>query len=176
MKGDQNMYIKKILFMLVVLQCICFSSIFPVKAETADEWVDYGNIYYSQSNYNQAIQYYDAALTIEPYNLRALLNKGNSLYLLGRYSESVDCYNMVLEIDPTNKTANDYKGKALLSISNNPDQQSSPASSHADKLIEPGRIGSLSTGWSPDQVKAVVGEPERIEADQGFFNYLSLFI
>ena len=50
--------------------------------------------------YNEAIEYYDKALEIDPENAEALNNKGVALDDLGKYNEAIEYYDKVLEIDP----------------------------------------------------------------------------
>ncbi len=87
------------------------------EAETAEDWVNYGNLLYSQGKYEEAIPYYDAAIEMSPSYIRPWYNKGNALYVLGRYEEAIKCYDKILEIDPTYFMAMQYKLKALEAIS-----------------------------------------------------------
>jgi len=87
------------------------------EAETAEDWVKYGNLLYSQGKYEEAIPYYDAAIEMNPSYIRPWYNKGNALYVLGRYEEAIKCYDKILEIDPNYFMAMQYKLKALEAIS-----------------------------------------------------------
>ena len=80
--------------------------------------IDKGNALYNQSNYIQAIQYYDKALAIDPNNKDAFNGKGNALYSLANdtqgYEKALQYYDKALAIDPNNKDA--FNGKDMLSI------------------------------------------------------------
>ena len=56
---------------------------------------------------------YDRALTIQPKNLVALINKGSVLHTLQKYSEAISCYNIVQNLDKKNTIAIAYKGLLL---------------------------------------------------------------
>ena len=51
-------------------------------------------------NYNDALSFFDQALSIEPTNADLWNLKGIALRSLGRYDEASDCYNKSLEIEP----------------------------------------------------------------------------
>jgi tetratricopeptide (TPR) repeat protein len=48
----------------------------------------------------QAIEYYDKALDIDPKNADVLINKGEVLYQSKKYNEAIECYDKALAIDP----------------------------------------------------------------------------
>lgn len=64
---------------------------------------------YANGEYEEAIEYLDEVLEINPdiYNVYPL--KGDSLYFLGRYEEAIECYDKALKIS---QNANTYYGKA----------------------------------------------------------------
>ncbi|MEQ8170446.1 MAG: tetratricopeptide repeat protein [Candidatus Eremiobacterota bacterium] len=139
----------------------------PVQAESADDWIKYGNQLYSQGKYAEAIKYYDAAIGMDANNVRAWTNKGNALYALGRYNEAVTCYDKVLTVDPGNTTARSYKNKILQGQQQQGQQQGQQQQGQqqgADNIIEPGRVGPFQLGGvSLEQVKSALGNPTRIE-------------
>jgi tetratricopeptide (TPR) repeat protein len=139
--------------------------ILPVKAETADEWIKYGNQLYSQGKYEEAIKYYDAAINVDANNIRAWSNKGNALYAMRRYGEAVTCYDKVLSIDPNNKTAQEYKNKAVQGSSTGQQEtQQQTQQQGADNIIEADRVGPFQIGGvSLEQVKSALGNPTRTE-------------
>ncbi|MFL6329200.1 MAG: tetratricopeptide repeat protein [Nitrososphaeraceae archaeon] len=59
----------------------------------------------SLGKFDQAIQYYDKALSIDPNNVRAPINKGRSLSQLHRFEEAISNYDRTLKIDPQNTDA-----------------------------------------------------------------------
>ena len=66
--------------------------------------------------YEQAIEYYDNALEIDPKYALALSNKGATLDKLGKYKEAIECYDKALEIDPKYALALSNKGWALHNL------------------------------------------------------------
>ncbi len=158
------MSFKKLFMVILVFQLAMLSSILPAMGETADEWINYGNTFYTQGNYSEAIRYYDAALGVEPNNLKAWFNKANSLYMLGRYKEAIECYDKVLSIEPNNQNAIAYKSKAREALALNPEDPNQ--TQQADNIIEPGRVGPFYYGLSLTDVKAALGEPNKIEDDK----------
>ena len=59
-----------------------------------------GKRYLDQGDYNNALSFFDQALSIEPTNPDLWNLKGIALRSLGRYDEASDCYNKSLEIEP----------------------------------------------------------------------------
>jgi tetratricopeptide (TPR) repeat protein len=55
-----------------------------------------------QGKFNEALNYYNKALNIDPNSIYVLINKGNALGCLGRRNEALDCYNAALELDTEN--------------------------------------------------------------------------
>jgi len=68
---------------------------------------------YNLGKYEEAIEWYNKAITIDPNFLKALINKGLALQNLGKYQEAIDCYDKVLVLDPKFKLAKDNKKRAL---------------------------------------------------------------
>ena len=54
-------------------------------------------------NYNDALRFFDQALSLEPTNPDFWNLKGVTLRSLGRYDEASYCYNKSLEIEPRDK-------------------------------------------------------------------------
>jgi Flp pilus assembly protein TadD len=54
-------------------------------------------------NYNDAISFFDQALSQDPTNADLWNYKGIALRSLGRYDEALECYNKSLEIEPRDK-------------------------------------------------------------------------
>ena len=59
-----------------------------------------GKKYLDEGDYNNALSFFDQALSIEPINADLWNLKGIALRSLGRYDEPADCYNKSLEIEP----------------------------------------------------------------------------
>ena len=74
---------------------------------------DKANDFYSQQTYDEAIQYYDKVLAIDPSYVDALNNKAIVLKNLQKYDEAIQYYDKVLAIDPSYVDALNNKANAL---------------------------------------------------------------
>ena len=68
------------------------------------------------SQFEDAIAYFDKILEKDPQNTQALTNKGVALGNLGKSSEAISLFDKVLEIDPNNLDALNNKGAALVAL------------------------------------------------------------
>ena len=68
---------------------------------------------FNLGKYEEAIAYYDKALTVDPNYATALSNKGSALNELGRHEEAIACYDKALAIDPNYEDAINNKRKVL---------------------------------------------------------------
>ena len=66
--------------------------------------------------HEEAIEWFDKALMIDPGDAMAILNKGSEFKALGRYEEAIDCYNKALEIDPDDVDTLYKKGWTLHNL------------------------------------------------------------
>jgi tetratricopeptide (TPR) repeat protein len=64
--------------------------------------------------HDEAIEYYDKALKINPENELALTYTGLSLTILGKHDEAIEYYDKALKINPENELALDNKNQALV--------------------------------------------------------------
>ena len=75
-----------------------------------------GDKLFDEREYDQAITYYDKALSIDPHDYVALYNKGVALPNLGKYEEAITYYDKVLALDPGNTDALTNKGISLSKL------------------------------------------------------------
>ena len=61
---------------------------------------------------------YDQALSLQPKNTSALINKGSVLHVLEKYTDAITCYDIVLRIDKNNPIALVYKGLCIAETGN----------------------------------------------------------
>ena len=71
------------------------------------------NNFYNNQKYDEALQYFDKALTIDPSSVNALNNKGTALDHLKRYNEALQFYDKALSIDPSSVNALNNKATTL---------------------------------------------------------------
>ncbi len=92
----------------------------PVAAQSLEENIfslfSRGNEALQQGMYDQAIEYYDRVLALDPNHVMALYNKGSILDDLGRYQEAIEYYDTALAIDPNHINALNGKGVALVNL------------------------------------------------------------
>jgi tetratricopeptide (TPR) repeat protein len=69
-----------------------------------------------QGRYEEAIEYLDRALTIEPNHVLALTSMGGALVGLGKYQEAIEYLDRALTIEPNNINALYNKGLALHNL------------------------------------------------------------
>nr|2AVP_A Chain A, synthetic consensus TPR protein [Methanothrix harundinacea 6Ac] len=67
---------------------------------SAEAWYNLGNAYYKQGDYDEAIEYYQKALELDPRSAEAWYNLGNAYYKQGDYDEAIEYYQKALELDP----------------------------------------------------------------------------
>ena len=82
-------------------------------SSTVESLIIKGSELFNKFKYQDAISYYDKALTITPNNVDALVGRANSLFKLNRYEESVSYYDKALDIQPVNVTVLYDKADAL---------------------------------------------------------------
>jgi tetratricopeptide (TPR) repeat protein len=103
-------------------------------SEDVDDLNQKGNDLSNQGKYQEAIEYYERALRIDPNHVNALNNKGVALANQGEYKEAIECYDKALEIDPNYTTAQNNKKLALEKLKNSKKRDSEDV----DALIEKG--------------------------------------
>ncbi|MEE9377513.1 MAG: tetratricopeptide repeat protein, partial [Candidatus Lokiarchaeia archaeon] len=74
------------------------------------------NFFYEQNQFQNLLDFTNAALEINPKFTKALIVKGIVLYNLGQYEEALKCYDKAIEIDPNDKRAWVNKGVALRDL------------------------------------------------------------
>ena len=70
-----------------------------------DQYYKLGNMFSDQGKFEDAIENYDKALTLNPDFTSALLNMGNCYYMLKNYDKSIETFKRVVSIEPQNKIA-----------------------------------------------------------------------
>jgi len=80
---------------------------------SAEEWLNKGVELYSQGKYDQAIEAYDQAISINPQYAEAWNNKGLALRALGEYDEAIKAYDQAISINPQIAEAWSNKGVAF---------------------------------------------------------------
>ncbi|KAF5410316.1 MAG: hypothetical protein C5S43_04925 [Candidatus Methanocomedens sp.] len=76
-----------------------------------------GQLLISEDKYEEALEFFNLALDINPKDDIALSRKGIALINLGKHEEALESLNQALEIDPKDDIALSNKGIALLNLS-----------------------------------------------------------
>jgi tetratricopeptide (TPR) repeat protein len=80
--------------------------------KSAEDFSEQGIIYYSQKNWQKAIEYYTQAIQIDPNNAIYYNNRGNSYYFNRNWQAAVEDYTQSIRLDPNNVHAYRYRGEA----------------------------------------------------------------
>jgi eukaryotic-like serine/threonine-protein kinase len=87
-----------------------------LKELDALELLHKGNSLWTLGKNQDAIEYFDRALEINPRDENALHNKGSALDQLGKYQDAIECYNRALQLNPKDENAWNSKGNALYRL------------------------------------------------------------
>lgn len=98
-----NPFRRSILITLSVLGCSLLSS--HALAYTSSDYYNAGLQLYNAKNYQQAAQYFGAAISLDPNNAAALQGQANSYYALGQYQQALDDYQKVQALQPNPQLA-----------------------------------------------------------------------
>jgi tetratricopeptide (TPR) repeat protein len=101
---------------ILVLLALCCISLAQAKDSSPAEWLKKGNDLRANSQYQEALDAYNQALSLDPNYGEAWNNKGNVLYDLGRYEEALEAINKSLSINPDYAFAWNNKGLILQKI------------------------------------------------------------
>jgi cytochrome c-type biogenesis protein CcmH/NrfG len=63
-----------------------------------------GNVYYDTQQYNEAIQYYERSLKVQPTNTSVRTDLGTAWWYLGNADKAVEQFNVALKEDPNKPT------------------------------------------------------------------------
>ncbi len=74
-------------------------------AYTATDYYNAGLQLYNAQNYDQAIQYFSAAIQLDPNNAPALQGRANCYYAQGQYPQALDDYQRVQALQPSPQLA-----------------------------------------------------------------------
>ncbi len=62
---------------------------------------------YNSGRFNESLDYFDKALSIDPKNVAVLFHKANAIAGLGNYTRAITYYDRMLTLDPKNVAALD---------------------------------------------------------------------
>ncbi|CAD8115148.1 unnamed protein product [Paramecium primaurelia] len=91
----------------------------PMNIEDIDRIIKQGDALNNINEYEEAIKYYDKAISIYPENDNAWNNKGSALQNLNKNEEALMCYEIAISINPNYDNAWYNKGLALQNLNKN---------------------------------------------------------
>jgi superkiller protein 3 len=102
---QNNVHISLILIIVLIILLFLILTQYSIGlAQTNDNYLaslyNKGNALSALGRYEEAIQYYDKVLAIDPNDVDALTNKGVALSALGKSEEAIQYYDKALAIDP----------------------------------------------------------------------------
>ena len=71
--------------------------------EDTENLIQSGKKHLSDGSYQDALSFFDQALSLQPANADLWILNGIALGSFGRFDEASECYNNSLEIDPRDK-------------------------------------------------------------------------
>ena len=109
-----------------------------------------GTAHLLNSDFNQALDYYDRAIALEPDEPSHYNNKGGALARLQRFDLALEAYEECLKLDPERSTAKEARQKLLIKMNQSED------------LLE-------------DLKQKLTDDPESLEKRLAYFNALTQF-
>jgi tetratricopeptide (TPR) repeat protein len=79
-------------------------------------WVTAGDAKYIAGKFDEAVEYYEQALYIEPKNPKIWANSGSALLRLGMWAKAINCFDRALELNSGLALAHSGKGLALTHL------------------------------------------------------------
>ncbi len=95
-----------------------FLGISSVYAQTAVDYVQRGNAYQAQENYDQAIADYTKAIDISPEFAKAYDNRGVAYAKIGQLSSAISDFTMAIANNPNDAQAYNNRGHAYAKLDN----------------------------------------------------------
>ncbi|MDO9537133.1 MAG: tetratricopeptide repeat protein [Thermoplasmata archaeon] len=105
-----------------------------------DGWVTAGDAKYIAGKFDEAVEYYEQALFIEPKNAKVWSNSGSAKLRLGMWAKAVECFDKALEINPKLATAHSGRGLGLTHLK----RYSEALGSHDEAI----KIDNSPVGWN----------------------------
>ena len=103
-KGKELMILKwsdtmrRLVIIVVIAALVCIAG--SAGAQDAEELFVKGEQYYSEGEYEKAIEYFTLAIEMDPHCVLCYYKRGNIKYALGQYEEAIADYTRAIEIDP----------------------------------------------------------------------------
>jgi hypothetical protein len=115
---------------------------------TADQYLAAGNQFYIAKNYPQALQYYQAAVQLNPNSSAANQGLGNCYYVQGQKDQALGAYQKALALDPNNTQLAAFVQALEPQVQNTApalpaSTSASPASNFKPHLYLGARLGGL---------------------------------
>ena len=74
-----------------------------------EQWLKVGVSHYRAKRYKQACNAYTQAILLDPYYVRAYIEKGLALFFMQHYADALSAYDQAIQLDPCNADIYAYK-------------------------------------------------------------------
>jgi serine/threonine protein kinase len=117
-----------------------FQNLTAIQPNSAPAWKGRGDALFSLGRYSGALEAYNKAISLQPNDIKSVINKGKVLYQLGkaRYPEALNAYDNALKIDPNSAEAWSGKGLVYIGLGQNEKAYASFDKAQAIQPDEPG--------------------------------------
>jgi len=103
----------RIILILISFMAVSITSVFGQESP-ADYWLEKGNDSLRNGQIEEADNFFDRALGVDPSYAKAWILKGDSLRLQGRHSDSLEAYEKAIEFSQSKKSAAEaWSGKGV---------------------------------------------------------------
>jgi len=92
---NENMKTQNPLLFIVIL----LTASINIFAQTADEWIEMGNLELDNTNYSKAIEYYQKAIEVDTNSYDAYHNLGIAYSIIQEYDKAIEYYYKVIQIN-----------------------------------------------------------------------------
>ncbi|MEQ8192386.1 MAG: tetratricopeptide repeat protein, partial [Candidatus Eremiobacterota bacterium] len=97
------MKFNKIIGILFVMTVLLIIMSITAEGESALDYYSKGNEYLTNMDFNEALNYFNKALAINPDYVEALIGKGMALYKLEELEKAKNCFIKVMKLKPSDK-------------------------------------------------------------------------
>jgi tetratricopeptide (TPR) repeat protein len=113
------------------------------------------NKYYDAGRYEDAIRYYQRALTLDPQNVSLMTDLGTAHFYAGRPDEAIGFYNRSLEIDP--RHVQSLHNLVIVNLQGRKDAAAARAALDRLKSVEPGNASIANLARMIDEPASKTG-------------------
>ena len=121
------------------------------------------NKYYDAGRYEDAILYYQRALTLDPRNVSLMTDLGTAVFYAGRPDEAIGFYNRSLEIDP--RHVQSLHNLVIVNLQGRKDPAAARAALERLKSVDPGSSSIADLARMIDEPASKAGPSQQPSAN-----------